>query len=545
MITYPLLLVFIPIVTAIVVYILEKRWATRLVFVSQAILTGLFLRILSLYSSIEDTRYILGEWSITSGIALKIDDLSLAFIGLAIFIWWIILLYSWEFHADDSKYHFFLLFLEGTFLGLLQVNDLFSFFVFIDIITIISTILVVHKKDGWSLRSGLYYLLINSMGMLTYLLGFIIVYMLTGTLNWDLATSRLSILGPTPPVLAAYILMSASVTVKAAIFPTFNWLSRAHGAAPASVSALLSGLLVKTGIYGFIRIQELFGHPLYLGDFFFYLGFVTALTGIVFAISQKDIKQILAFHTISQVGIILIGVASQKTGLYQGGLIHLFNHALFKSLLFMGAGVLINHYKTRRLTEIRGVFARFPALSITMFVGILSITGAPLFSGYLGKYIIASQLSDQPFFYALFWLINLGTLISFTKFSQIFLPQPTGPGLDAFKLRGQANAPTKAKWFRGFNFPMLVLSLSCIAITLSYNALNLGLGLNLPPVTILSLSKVFSWLLALALALSFSIFFIFSDRLTPLLHRIREFRIPYNVTVYMYILLLATMFSLS
>jgi multicomponent Na+:H+ antiporter subunit D len=529
-------LVFIPIVTAIFIYILEKKWGNYLVFAAQFLMSYVFLRLILIFPQINNRSFVLGDWTLASGIALKIDNLSLAFIGLSIFLWWLVLIYAWEFHGTDNKFLFFLLFLEGTFMGLLMVNDLFSFFIFIDIITILSSILVVYKKDGWSLRSGLYYLLINSMGMLTYLLGFMIIYMLTGTLNWDLATTRLAALPPTGAVTTAYVLMSASVTVKAAFFPTFNWLSRAHGSAPASISALLSGLLVKGGLYGFIRIQELFGGSP-LGDFYFYLGFVTALAGIIFAISQKDIKQILAFHTISQVGIILIGISSIQTDSYYGGLIHLFNHAIFKSLLFMGAGVIINHYRTRRLTEIRGVLKRFPLLSVAMFVGILSITGTPFFSGYLGKYVISHELEARPLFYYLFQLINLGTMVSFMKFSQIFFPDTKKSLAFTPHMEGK-HIPLRAQ----LNIPIFTLAFTCIFMTFGYSFLGDLLQAEFPVIHLVDPKKMIQWAAMVMSAFLITRYIIFTDRVTPLMHRIREIKIPFYNTAYMFILLIATMF---
>ena len=539
MFSLPLLLVFTPIITAIFIYILEKKWGNYLVFVAQFFMSYIFLRLILVFPSINNRAFVLGDWTLASGIALKIDNLSLAFIGLSIFLWWLVLIYAWEFHGGDNKFLFFLLFLEGTFMGLLMVNDMFTFFVFIDIITILAAILVVYKKDGWSLRSGLYYLMINSMGMLTYLLGFMILYMLTGTLNWDLATARLAVLPESAVIITAYVLMSASVTVKAAFFPTFNWLSRAHGSAPASISTLLSGLLVKGGLYGFIRIQELFGGAP-LGEFYFYLGFITALTGIVFAISQKDIKQILAFHTISQVGIMLIGISSIQTDIYYGGLIHLFNHAMFKSLLFMGAGVLINHYKTRRLTEIRGVLKRFPLLSVAMIVGILAISGTPFFNGYLGKYVIAHELEGRPLFYWLFQLISLGTMVSFMKFSQIFFPD-TAESLSYSPHMKDKVIPLREQ----FNIPMFTLAFTCIFLTFGYGFLGDLLQAEFPVIKLVDVTKMQQWSISAILAYLITRYFIFSDRATPLMHRIRETKIPFYNTAYMFILLLAVMFLFS
>ncbi len=535
MITYPLLMVFLPIISAIFIYIMGKSWANRLVFATQLALSLLYLQLIAIFPVLNSKSLVIGDWTLQSGIALKIDNLSMAFIGLAIFMWWMVILYAWPIYKKDNKFLFFLLFLEGTFLGLLMVNDLFSMFVFIDIITILSAILVVYKKDGWSLRSGLYYLMINSMGMLTYLMGFVIVYMLTGTLNWDLATERLSVLPLSPSIYAAYILMSASVSVKAAFFPTFNWLSRAHGSAPASISALLSGLLVKGGLYAFIRIQELFSRPM-MGDFFFHLGLITALSGVIFALSQKDIKQMLAFSTISQIGLMLMGISQIQTNIYYGGLIHLFNHALFKALLFLGAGILINHYKTRRLTQIRGVFQAFPLLSVTLFIGMLSITGAPFFNGYIGKYILSTELASKPLYFSLYHLVNLGTIMTYMKFSQIFfLPnEESKPFLPDPKQWGKMDRPRHI-------IPSLILAFSCLFATFGFSFLGNLVQADFPTVRLFSATKYVHWSLTVILAYILTKAFIFTDRITHILHAIREVKIPFYHTAYMFILLLASM----
>jgi len=211
----------------------------------------------------------------------------------------------------------------------------------------------------------------------------------------------------------------AAVGVKSAFFPVFNWLPKAHSAAPSSISALLSGLLVKAGIYVFIRINQMYTN-VSLGNFFLVLGIFTALAGVLFALSQKDIKQILAFHTVSQVGIMMMGLNAIDQSKAIGGLLHIFNHAFFKSLLFLGAGVIISKYNKRRVTDIRGVFKKMPLISIFMIIGMLSITGAPMFNGYVSKSIIKYGLKGNLFAEYSLKLINLGTIISFIKMSQIF-----------------------------------------------------------------------------------------------------------------------------
>jgi multicomponent Na+:H+ antiporter subunit D len=210
--------------------------------------------------------------------------------------------------------------------------------------------------------------------------------------------------------------------VKAALFPVYDWLPRAHTAAPAYISALLSGLLVKTGIYGLIRFIDIYNVP-EIFPLIFWLGFFTALSGIVFAVAQKDIKGILAFHTISQIGLIIMSISmNSETGMV-GAYMHIFNHFLFKSLLFLGAGIIINEYGKRRVTEIRGVATAHPILSLCMFSAVLAITGAPLFVGFLSKTMMKLSMSNDLYL-LLFQVVSVGTIISFLKFSKIFIGVP-------------------------------------------------------------------------------------------------------------------------
>lgn len=413
----PIILIFIPIIFSIVIYVLHNKYGNYLAFFAQLIITIVAIIYYKFIINNDTHIVLIGGWNKYVGISLKNDWLSLSFIFLAVVIWWVTLVYCWDKSGRDSKFIFFLLFLEGLFLGLLQSNDLFNVFIFIEIITIISSILIVYKKDGISLRAVIYYLLFNSTGMMFFLLGILVLYMVTGTLNMDITKLNIIPFEKTVAIKTAYIFMVAAVGVKSAFFPVFNWLPKAHGAAPATISALLSGLLVKSGLYIFIRLNDMFSINI-LDQFFFFIGFVTALSGAVFALSQKDIKQILAFSTISQIGIILIGLSHSGGNLFYGGLLHLFNHSIFKSLLFMGAGIIKSEYGTGNIDDIKGVFKRLPYISVFMIVGILSITGAPLFNGFVSKSIIMYSLN--PFEKTIFNIINLGTMIYFIKFSKIF-----------------------------------------------------------------------------------------------------------------------------
>jgi len=163
-----------------------------------------------------------------------------------------------------------------------------------------------------------------------------------------------------------------------------------------------------------------------MSEMFFWLGAISALVGVVIAMSQKDLKQILAYHTVSQVGIIMMGLAA--TGPIEtlftnpaafGGLLHAVNHAVFKSLLFLAAGSIIRVYQTKKVYEIRGVFKTMPWTAIVLIVAMLSITGAPFFNGFISKSLIKYGFKQDALKMIVFTIVNLGTMISFVKFSQI------------------------------------------------------------------------------------------------------------------------------
>ncbi|MCH4887304.1 hypothetical protein EZV73_06960 [Acidaminobacter sp. JC074] len=445
---YSQALIFAPILVSVMIYVLNKKWFNYAAFFAQSAVSYLLFRLWQFVLDNGIITFTLGGWTSDIGIEFRIDNLSLIFMTMAVIIWWVVLIYAWEQKKGDFKFLFFLMFLEGCFIAYVQGNDFFTLFVLMEIITIISAILILYKKDGISLRAGLYYLLFNSIGMTLYLFGVALIYLKVGTLNMSIIMDYLAshdfMSAQFSVVKISLACFFVSMCVKAALLPVYEWLPRAHTAAPSHISALLSGLLVKSGVFGLIRVLYVYDaaeiYPLV-----FYLGFFTAITGIFFAVSQKDIKAILAFHTISQIGLIIMSLAANSHVGNLGAYMHLFNHFLFKSLLFLGAGIIINEYGYRRVTEIHGILKSHPLLSLSMFIGIFSITGAPLFVGFHSKLMIKNAMPNE-LYVNLFRLVSLGTTVSFVKFSQIFFGEP-------LKYR---------KIGKGQQFGVLILAVLCI-----------------------------------------------------------------------------------
>ena len=188
----PLLFVIIPVIASLVIYLFKYRMISRLVFVFQFLMIAMFIYLLYEGAFEKPISLVFGGWSPVFAISFYLDQTSLIFVGLTLFMWLVILLFTFKKHRDDHMYLFFLMFLQGIFLGLLQTNDLFNFFVFLELITVIVTILISYNKNGSSYRAGIYYLLINTLGAMFFLIGTIILYYVYGTINIQYIASQIS-----------------------------------------------------------------------------------------------------------------------------------------------------------------------------------------------------------------------------------------------------------------------------------------------------------------------------------------------------------------
>lgn len=365
----------------------------------------------------------LGGYPISIGIHLVLDDISGLFVVLTCFLFTILLLYNYHKKYMNKLFLFLFLILQGLTIAIFLSNDLFNIYALVEVATIVVSILIMFKKDSRSIYDGMLYLLTNLFSMALFLFGLGYIYKLFGTLDISIIKSNMVLIEDTRSLIVPYALMITAVGLKSAIMPLFSWLPRAHGtpSAPSIISAILSGLYVKSGIYLFIRFQDTFSLQLDTTFFFLIVGFLTALIGFIFALSQTDIKLILAYHTVSQIGLIIFGLSMGSDYSYYGAIYHIVNHAIFKSTLFLTAGIIIEEYKTRDIRQIRGVFQRMPYVAVVMVVAILGITGAPLFNGSVSKYLIQKGTSYSNTLELAMIIINLGTIISFVKYSHMLI----------------------------------------------------------------------------------------------------------------------------
>ncbi len=408
-----LTLVFLPIAFALLLYIADRERLNRLSPYVILLEIPLAARLLYRVATQGEIRLLMGGYPRHIGIELLVDPLMAGFVLLGSILWLFSCLYAMTKWSGDSKYYFFFHFLRGAYYAFLFSNDLFNIFVLVELISLISAVLITYKKDGFAVRAGFYYLLFNSVGMVFYLLGIMVIYQSIGSLN----LSDLVLMPDGTALKFSLSLMVVAFGVKSAFFPVYNWLPKAHAAAPTSISMLLSGLLVKSGFVGLIKVFRVLGSQGFT-EYMLIIGTLTATVGFLFALSQKDLKMTLAFSTVSQSGLILMGLVGNEV-VFVGGLLHLFNHALFKSALFLIAGVLIAAYNTRRIEEIRGIFQTMPDIAFVMMLAMLSITAMPFTNGYYSKALIAK--GDYPLLIGgMIHVINIGTMVYFIKIAGVF-----------------------------------------------------------------------------------------------------------------------------
>jgi multicomponent Na+:H+ antiporter subunit D len=473
----PVFFVMMPIVTSIIIYLVKSDRVVWLAFVSQIVSVVLFVLYALGWKDGLSPVIVFGGWDARFAISFRTDRLTLLFVGMSLLMWSVVLLYLFKKHRREHVFLFFILFLQGVFMGLVQTDDLFNMFVFLELTTVLVTILIAYAKSGNAIRAAIYYLLLNTVGAMFFLVGIIILYYVFGTINISMLSGMTGIHKDEALVRLAFVMMVSGISVKAALFPLFFWLPRAHGVARTPISALLSGLVVKGGVYMFIRVGILMFPDLsvsYTG-LFFWMGALTGLTGVILAIVQKRFKLILAYHTVSQVGIIMMGL-SQTSGLsFEGGLLHVLNHGLFKGLLFLTAGVIIHAYKTNDVYAIKGVMKTMPLAGTALLVGILSITGAPFFNGYVSKALIATGLGDDTMRTVAYTLINISTVTSFVKVGKMLI----GPKVEAV---ARPDASEIAS--------MMVLVAGCLALGLFHVPLGqMILGKDLSYVKLFNMGK--------------------------------------------------------
>jgi len=343
--------------------------------------------------------YYAGGWEpmdgIPVGIAMVLDGLTVMMLLIVNVVGFLVTIYSIKYmthYTDKGKYYTLFLLMMAGLNGVLLAGDMFNLFVFLEITAIASYALVAFGVEAEELEASFKYQVLGGAASAIILLGIAIFYQLTGTLNMADASRVLVDVGGSPAVLFVGTLFLVGFSLKAALMPFHAWLPDAHPSAPAPISAMLSGVVIKVlGVYVLIRIFfNVFGTALLppVLTIFLVLGTLSMVVGGFLALGQKDFKRLLAYSSISQIGYVMFALGLGTPLGILGGLFHLMNHAAFKSLLFLNAGAVVYNTDNRDMEKMGGLSQRMPVTGTTSLIGSLSISGIPPLGGFWSKLII-------------------------------------------------------------------------------------------------------------------------------------------------------------
>jgi multicomponent Na+:H+ antiporter subunit D len=342
--------------------------------------------------------------------------------------------YIARFTAPGLYFSLFFVMLAGM-NGVVLAGDLFNLYVFLEVAAVASYALVAFGTERDELEASFKYLVLGTIASTFVLFGVGICYNLTGTLNMARVAEGLAAAGANTAVLLATGFFLMGFGLKAAMVPFHAWLPDAHPSAPAPISAMLSGVLIKAlGIYAICRVVfNVLGVTAPVAGVLITLGALSMTIGVLLAVGQWDFKRLLAYHSISQMGYVMlaVGIAAEVAGRAPavallalfGGLFHLINHAAFKSLLFLCSGATEYGTGTRLLKKLGGLGERMPVTSGCCRVAALSISGVPPFNGFWSKLIIivAAVQAGHPWLAALTVFVSFMTLLSFIKVQRYIL----------------------------------------------------------------------------------------------------------------------------
>lgn len=417
----PIIIVLVPLLCAIIIPLLPKKNFVLFGFVSIMFGMMLSMSIVS-YIDVLNTgvfRFVFGNYQASIGIEFLIDPLIALLVMFVTGLAFLIVVYSFSDIQHElkphqySSYYVLIMLLMFSMLGMLYTNDIFNTYVFMEILSIVSTAIISIKHKRANFLASFRYLMLSSIGSLTILMGLAFLYMVTGQLNMDsmsVVISNVWTLYPTNLVLAiGFILIG--LAIKSAMFPLHIWLPDAHSSAPSPSSAFLSSIVVKIYIVVLIKIiYRVFGveiiASLRIDDFILVMASLGMIFGSIFAIGQKDIKRLLAYSSVAQIGYIFLGIGLLTPIGLAAGIFHIFSHALMKSALFLSAGSIIYSTGKRKLVDLDGIGFKMPITLITFSIAALGMIGIPGISGFMSKiYLGLALISDKhPIFLSLILL---------------------------------------------------------------------------------------------------------------------------------------------
>lgn len=304
--------------------------------------------------------------------------------------------------AEFGLHYFSLVWLHISMLLVCMLRDGLAFLVAWEMMSVFSFFLVIFESEKMeTIRAGIYFLLEMHVGFVFIMAGFIYAFAQTNTVfSFDGLAVYFASFHPLP----LFLLFFAGFGIKSGFIPLHTWLPYAHPAAPSHISGIMSGVIIKMGIYGILRVLTYIHTDLLaIGIFMLIISAISGLLGVMYAIVQHDLKKLLAYHSIENIGIIGIGIGIGLIGIakdvpvlaalgFTGGILHVLNHSLFKSLLFYSTGSVYTRTHTRHIEHLGGLIKRMPITALLFLLGALAICGLPPFNGFISEFLIYSGL---------------------------------------------------------------------------------------------------------------------------------------------------------
>ena len=437
----------------------KDTWAVWISLPAAIVLTALSV-FAFFYMEATETVYSMSGWAAPYGIVLVMDALTAFMLVMVSVISLTSLLFSIQYIRNlsmDWKYYALFMLLVAGMNGVIITGDLFNLFVFMEVALLSAVALVAYGGRAEEFEASFKYAVMGAVSSTLILVGIGVTYSAASTLTMSRISDVFAV-GNTEVMYWAGGLFLAGFGLKAAAMPFHAWLPDAHSSAPAPISSMLSGVLIKAlGVYTLIRIFfNVLGAPEVFMKAFLLLGGISIIVGVLLAIAQWDMKRLLAYHSISQIGYILLGMGLATPLGILGAVYHLLNHAMFKSLLFYNAGAVEMALGTRNLKRMGNLKKVLPVTSGTSMVASLSIAGIPPFNGFFSKLIIiiAAIQASEPVYALLAVIGSLLTLASFMK-------------VQSYGFRGKRiveEIQQKVGW--GMNSAMIAVAVLCLVSSL-------------------------------------------------------------------------------
>ena len=423
-----LFLVLFPILAGIITYFLGNKFpkAREWVAISSNFIE-LVVMVVLLFTSVNNQETLELSKICGLGLTFRVGPFNMIYGFLSVFLWMMTITFSkqyMEHYQNKGRFYLFYLITLSGVMGVFLSGDFMTTFIFFELMSFSSYPLIIHDEQEESKKAGLTYLAIAVISGMILLMGLFIIYVQTGTLEFNALRAFNENIASNPALIVGGILTFIGFSAKAGMYPLHIWLPKAHAVAPAPASALLSGIMTKTGVFGIIVLcSSIFFDYALFGQILLFFAVITMVLGAVLALFSVNLKRTLACSSMSQIGFILTGLSFMvllgqegQLGAY-GSLLHMINHSFIKLVLFMCAGVVVMKLHALDLNEIKGFGRKKPFLMICFLLGALGIMGIPGFNGYISKTMIHESIVE---------FINLnnltgGSLVLYKTIEYLFL----------------------------------------------------------------------------------------------------------------------------